>query len=53
MYSNNILNFQESMTILNAHPKKSLETYCMHHVYYIPYYRVFIQFCTEFKMYQQ
>ena len=30
MYSNNILNFQESMTVLNAHTKKSLETYCMH-----------------------
>ena len=32
MYSNNILNFQESMSILNAHTK-SLETYWMHHVY--------------------
>ena len=30
MYSNNILNFQESTTILNAHTKKSLETYHMH-----------------------
>ena len=30
MYSNNILNFQESMTILNACTKKSLETYRMH-----------------------
>ena len=27
MYSNNILNFQESTTILNACTKKSLETY--------------------------
>ena len=27
MYSNNILNFQESTTILNAWTKKSLETY--------------------------
>ena len=27
MYNNNILNFQESATILNAHTKKSLETY--------------------------
>ena len=26
MYSNKILNFQESTTILNAHSKKSLET---------------------------
>ena len=31
MYSNNILNFQESMTILNA-CTKSLETYWRHHV---------------------
>ena len=30
MYSNNIVNFQESMTILNARTKKSLETYHMH-----------------------
>ena len=30
MYSNNILNFQESMTILNACTEKSLETYRMH-----------------------
>ena len=33
MYSNNILNFQESTTILNSHTLKSLETYCMHLVY--------------------
>ena len=33
MDSNNILNFKESMTILNAHPKKSLETYRMHLVF--------------------
>ena len=32
MYSNNILNFQESTTILNACTKKSLEAYWMHHV---------------------
>ena len=32
MYSINILNFQESTTILNACTKKSLETYWMHHV---------------------
>ena len=32
MYSNNILNFQESTTILNAHIK-SLETYSMHLVF--------------------
>ena len=29
MYSNNILNFQESTTILNAYSKKGLETYLM------------------------
>ena len=34
MYSNNIVNFQESTTTLNAcTKKKSLETYWMHHVY--------------------
>ena len=33
MYSNNISNFQESPTILNACTKKSLETYWMHHIY--------------------
>ena len=31
MYSNNILNFQESTTILNACTKKSLETYWRHY----------------------
>ena len=36
MYSNNILNFQESMTILNACiKKKSLETYRMHLVSFL------------------
>ena len=30
MYSNNIVNFQESTTILNACKKKCLETYWMH-----------------------
>ena len=33
MYSNNIVNFQESTTILNACTKKSLETYWMLHVF--------------------
>ena len=33
MYSNKILNFQESTTILNACSKESLETYWRHHVY--------------------
>ena len=32
MYSNKILNFQESTTILNACTKKCLEPYQMHHV---------------------
>ena len=35
MYSNNILNFQESTTILNACTKRSLETYWMHQVHSI------------------
>ena len=30
MYSNNILNFQESTPILDARTKKSVETYRMH-----------------------
>ena len=33
MYSNNILNFQESTTILNDCTKKNLETYWIHHVH--------------------
>ena len=33
IYSNNIVNFPESTTILNAHTKKSLETYWMQLVY--------------------
>ena len=32
MYSNNIVNFQESTTIFKCLYKKSLETYRMHHV---------------------
>ena len=32
IYSNNILNYQESTPILNACTKKSLETYWRHHV---------------------
>ena len=31
MYSNNIVNYQESMVIVNAY-KKSLETYRIHHI---------------------
>ena len=33
MYSNNILNFQESTRILNAYTKKCLETYWISHVF--------------------
>ena len=36
MYSNTIVNFQESTTILNACTKKSLETYWIHHVCILP-----------------
>ena len=35
MYSNNLLNFQESTTILNAHTKKGLEKYRMHLVTFL------------------
>ena len=35
MYSNNIVNFQESTTNINAHYEKSLETYWSHHVFLI------------------
>ena len=40
MYSSNIVNFQESTTILNACTKKSLETYWMHHVYIRSFWKV-------------
>ena len=33
IYSNNVVNFQESTTILNTHTKKNLETYWRHHVF--------------------
>ena len=44
MYSNNIVNFQESTSILNACIKKSLETYWMHQVYSLYYYLILIIF---------
>ena len=44
MYSNKILNFQESTTILNA-CKKSMETYWMHHVY------IYIYICIHISIY--
>ena len=56
MYSNNILNFQESTTDLNAHTKKSLETYRMHlvyiyiyiYIYHMTWYRLWPWFsCTK------
>ena len=43
MYCNNILNFQESMTILNVCTKKGLETYWMHHV---SCYTTQLSFCS-------
>ena len=46
MYSNNILNFQVSTTILYAHMKKSLETYRMNleykYIYILYIYIVYI-----------
>ena len=49
MYSNEILNFQLSTTILNAHTKKRLETYRMHLVWNIRTHepRPF-SFCSEY-----
>ena len=40
MYSNNIVNFQESTTILNASTKKNVESYWIHHV---------CQFCVDIR----
>ena len=45
MYSNNILNFQESMTILNL-CTKSLETYWMYRVYIYIYIYVCVCVCV-------
>ena len=55
MSSNDILNFQESTTILNACTKKSLETYWRHHV--IPLHGIehsyLIQItCTHFRCFK-
>ena len=50
MYSNNIVNCQESMTILDAHTKKSLETYCMHLVYIYIYIYIYIYNIKEGKI---
>ena len=43
MYSNDIVNFQESTPILNAR-KKSLETYRMHLVYSF----IYVYECTQY-----
>ena len=45
MYNNNILNFQESTTILNACTKKDLETYWMHPVFLWALYNNIVLFC--------
>ena len=50
MYSNNILNCQESTTILNAHTNKSLETYRMHLVYIT---KILIYVCMYVTVTQQ
>ena len=42
MYSNNIVNFQESTIILNTCTKKSLETYWIHHIYIYIYIYIYI-----------
>ena len=41
-FSNNIVNFQESTTILNAHTKKNLKTYRMQLVYIYIYIYIYI-----------
>ena len=46
MYSHNILNFQESTTILNAYTKKGLETYWRHHVYIYIYIYIYTDECV-------
>ena len=51
MYSNNILNFHESSTILNDYTKKSLETYRMHLVIYIYIYIYIYKFIFLTKIY--
>ena len=45
MYSNNILIFQESTTILNA-CTKNLETYLRHHVYIYIYIYIYVCVCV-------
>ena len=53
MYSNNIVNFQESTTILNSCIKKSLETYWRYHViallsFELAYYDVAVQHISHY-----
>ena len=49
MYSNNILNFQESTTILNACTKKSGNLLKAPHTWEQINYEKFIQFCPDIK----
>ena len=46
MYSNNIVNFQESTTIFNAWTKKSLETNWMHHTHTHTHTYIYIYMCV-------
>ena len=46
MYRNNIVNFQDSTTILYACTKKSLETDWMHHVYWW-YFSISLDMCVR------
>ena len=50
MYSNNIVNFQESTTILNAHTKKGLETYRMPFVYIYIYIYIYSAVKRKLKL---
>ena len=42
MYSNNILNFQETTTISNSCTKKSVKTYWIHHIHIYIYIYIYI-----------
>ena len=47
MYSNNIRNFQESTSVLNACTKKCLESYCRHRVHIYIYIYIYIYCLTR------
>ena len=55
MYSNNILNFQESKIILNYLYQKSLESYWFHHIYIYIYIIYIVNkcnlYCSEYAIY--